>query len=524
MFLSHRATSWAEEGVVCHIPLVYRGAGLWESSIQIRNTEDSAPAFMVMDFLDADGSSAVSVADWITANDSMTIYVPVLVGLPAGFTGQAVIRSYTSIGGYYGDAEGYPLSAIVNLQTIPDGQGMSYNPGIGLTTLPGRIGLPVVFRGWQNLDSLIAIRNATNCIKLGMDIRFYDVNGLAGSLLGLQVEPESQRLIDLGRVAGFLKGGFKGAAVIDFYPDTFFCSPHEEVYAVAVVHHRGGLGGYDASSGYEGLPSTYAVGCASLEGGVYEDQISAPIEGALVLCQDKSTTANHRGLYEIEELLDGRHEVTAGATGYLTRTEEITLTCGMNHLDFDLRCADNTISGTVVITTTGLTDGIPVIGADLVITWTAPYEGAATESSATSGVIGDFALTDLPRGLPLSLSVTAEGYDPWGPTTIYTFTKCASFYTTTVELCAYGTVRGQVTVGGDPGVGFTLSAIRGAEVVKTTTSGDDGKYALEGLPTGQAEGWYTYTIRAEKVGYMPMQLTRAFTSCGQIISGVDFAY
>jgi len=524
MLLSRRATSAAEEGVVCHVPLVYRDMDFWNTGIQVRNTDDTLAAFMMVNILSPSGGDVVALGDWIPAHDNRTLYFPAIVGLPANFTGQAVVTSHQSISGYGRDPDGPPLSVVVNLQTVPDGQGMSYNPGIGLRTLPGRMALPVVFQGWQHLNSLIAVRNASNCVQLEMDILFYDASGLVGGIPDLKVEPESQRIIDLGQAGRFLKGGFKGAAVIDLYPGAILCEPHEEVYAVAAVLHRGGLDGYDAASGYEAVPSRYAVGCAVLEGGVYEDQISAPIEGAVVLSQDRGATTNHRGLYEIEGLWDGPHEVTAGATGYLTRTEGITLSCGTNHLDFDLRCADNAISGTVVVTATGVTEDIPVIGADLAITWTAPYDGAATGSSDTSGVTGEFALSGLPRGLPLSLSVTAEGYDPWGPTAIYTFTECAAAYTTTLELCAYGTIKGQITVGGDHGVGFTLSAIRGTEIVKRTTSSEAGKYALEGLPTGQSAGWYTYTVRAEKVGYAPMQTTKTFTGCGQIISGVDFAY
>lgn len=262
--LTHRASLWEEQGdTTLYADLLYRELGGWSAGIQVQNlSQNSLPTFVTVDFVDASGDEVLFLGDWVYCAGSRTFHLPAIIDLGFDFMGAAIIQSHDQVG-YPGGREsaGEPIIAVVDLKRAgyPEGmaaQGGSYNAhSLSEKEWVWNIALPSLSKGYQDLTSLIALRNNSNCNRIELLLEFRDQTG--GAVIEVDsfwLQPGQVRSIDLANV-GSVALGWVGAGEVRVTEVEQLCDgePDAPIIPSAVVVERG-IGPGDVTRVYEGIP------------------------------------------------------------------------------------------------------------------------------------------------------------------------------------------------------------------------------------------------------------------------------
>ena len=369
MMLTWRAMPYKQVGEVewdtaWYADILFREWSGWNSSIQVQNlTQISIPTFVTVDIRDQSGDEILFLADWVLANCATTFYMPVVTDLGFDYAGAAVIQSHAQVD-WPGDVhDGEPIFVIVDLKKPGTGQGGAYNahPKSEKEWM-WDVALPHLSKGYQDVTSLIALRNNSNCNKIKPRIDFKTEEGETICFVNsFWLQPKHVKLIDLDNM-GCLPGGWVGAAevVIPYGVEGYveqLCDvdndghvDNEPIMPSVVVVNRG-TGPGDTTRVYEGFPMDYKVKpCyGDIMGKVHSIDpcenpgidAAEPIQDVTVTISELHTgTTNSTGNYEVEDVASGTGlAVEFAKTGFLTYTTATDLDCGEDEvLDAELLC------------------------------------------------------------------------------------------------------------------------------------------------------------------------------------------
>jgi uncharacterized membrane protein len=214
--------------------------------------------------------------------------------------------------------------------------------------------------------------------------------------------------------------------------------------------------------------------------GTVKAEGGAALSGATVKIGSVSTTTDAEGKYKLEHIQTGNAVVIAQADGYVTATQSATVnTDATTTVDFSLTAVPNpapnkgTIRGTVVSDA----DGKAIEGATVQL----------GDRSAQTDANGEFTIENVDPD-QATLHVSATGYESEDDTV-----------TVAVGLNSVNTIRLTPTPAPPPAETGTLTGtvtssaggpVAGATVKvgsQTTTTDDQGKFTLNGVPTGAAD-------------------------------------
>jgi len=207
------------------------------------------------------------------------------------------IKSHAQVDWPGGIHEGAPIFVIVDLKNATRGQGGAYNAHRRFEKEQAwDFALPLLARKHQNVTSLMAIRNNSNCAKIKPEIKFKNEEGRVVCILdSFWPHPKHVKLIDLANI-GCLTDGWVGAAEINIVDWEILCnearSPFDEgiIMPSAVVVNRVSPGVTplgDETRVYEGFPiKNFCIpqcfGDLTVNVVSDEDATSVPLAGATV--------------------------------------------------------------------------------------------------------------------------------------------------------------------------------------------------------------------------------------------------
>ncbi len=248
-------------------------------------------------------------------------------------------------------------------------------------------------------------------------------------------------------------------------------------------------------------------GDGTLSGVVQDADSGLPISGASVEVYDGATlvveaTTDGDGAYSVELAAGGGYSVDAGATGYVSTSQNdvIVEADETTVLDFELSTAgDGTgiVQGVVrdAVTSNGIN------GATIEI-----YDGATLLATTSSNANGNYSVAVL-AGQNYEVSVSSTGFIPASyfdvdleeneTVILESILQIADTYSGNGTIA--GTITDSLTGTGLTGVTLTLrdglNMCSGASVATGTTIGD-GTYSIADVPTGY------YTAELSKAGYI----------------------
>jgi hypothetical protein len=363
--------------------------------------------------------------------------------------------------------------------------------------------MPFVAKQGNGVTSKIALRNNSNCNKFYGKIWVYDETGTAVGVIHTPwLFPKNLKIFDLA-YQGFLYPGFVGAAKFEVLGVEQLCDADNDGHvdnlpfmpSIVVMNY-----GWEAELGiappatdlgdltriYEAIP--YAKGdrfcSADLLGIVTDNNLETVIKDATVTLAPEawydpetdtwsiaSAKTGPGGMYEIEDIVtygwsnvnengETCYKATASKTGFLCQEQDVCLACGEDEvLDFALICNTNTWNGTVKQYVATPDNGAPPIeGATVTATWTdidgdRPCDDGVTIT--TTNAVGYFHFTqELPKDVPIKITITKDGYDKKEFTNTFTSPTCGQTYVVTytnrtdandyIGLNCYAEVKGQV--------------------------------------------------------------------------------
>ncbi len=519
--LTHRARSKEEfrgegeereliEDTKVYADLIFREWSGWSASIQVQNLSRTGQnTFVTVDFMDNSGDEILFLADWVCPTGSTTFYLPIVTDLLPGYVGAAEIESHDQINYPGGTTEAQPIFAVVDLKRPDnpftpemDAQGGSYNAHpYSQKEWVSEIALPFMSKdayGANPWTSMIAIRNNSNCNKIKPVIHFKDETGrVVCEIPSFWIRPKQIKMFDLNNI-GCLYPGYVGAAKV--YVEEFeqLCDvdqdghvDNEPLMPSVIVVGKGILGGFpyqgggegvttladtwgDITSIYEGIP--YATNIPACFGDVF-GEVSvrqenhgfdrAEINSATVSVWDFDPTnglevlgydiTDSTGGYQITDVVNGTHYLSASKTDFFTRTTLATVECGQDTMaNIELVCS-NPLYATVEDTS-----GNPIPGATVSADTEYEYNADQTESYTTEGVTDNAGEVtfDVAGAGAITVTVTAAGHDDGTATVAWDANKnCDKTPSVGITLCKYNTIVGTVKLGGQPAVGYYVEAV-----------------------------------------------------------------
>jgi len=221
--------------------------------------------------------SILFLGDWVCLHGGTTFYMPAVTSLGMQYAGAAVIQSHAQVdyaGGVHG---GEPIFVVVDLKktkvydealhrwrhTVPgEIQGGAYNARAESDTEgAGPIFLPFLAKAKndQGVTSLIAVRNNSNCNKLGLKLEVRKGTGTMITYVhNFWLSAGHVRLIDFADL-GNVNPGFAGSGTIEITDVEQLCDldndgqeDQEPVMPSVVVVNRG-AGSGDITAVYKGI-------------------------------------------------------------------------------------------------------------------------------------------------------------------------------------------------------------------------------------------------------------------------------
>jgi hypothetical protein len=251
-------------GLELYGPMIFREISGWSSTVSVQNLSPLSETWVTVKFLDASGSSVLSVSNWVCANGSLHFYLPAYTEQGLDYVGAVAIESL--------EREQHapqPISAVVGLNkdivyepTIPgyrhtlpgEVQGFRYN-AIPRSLVEGvnTIALPFLIKN-ETITSAISIRNNNNCNKLAATLDIYDGTGILASV-PISIDPEEVEYVAMDFIG---VPQFAGSGILRFSVDEILCGeevPGAEVSmpSVVVVNRGTQADAGDTTSAYEGI-------------------------------------------------------------------------------------------------------------------------------------------------------------------------------------------------------------------------------------------------------------------------------
>jgi len=514
LLLTHRANGpWVADHVA-YADLLYREYNGWVSGIQVQNTSPAVKTWVQVEFFDNSGDFLGLYGDWLCEDGATTFYLPSVDFLGGEYIGGAVVKSLANLPLHGEWLPGQHIFAVVNLQNDYTDQGLSYNAHPEFEKVDAVVwDLPMIVKDHQGVTSEIAIRNNSNCTKLRAYIDFYNENGFVTSLPGLIIRPEHVEIYKLGQLGALLPPGFNGAASVYFSIEENFCAPDSDWYNVAmpsvIVKQEDTLvpGGSDRYSGYEGVPVYYEhLPCKGDLYGVVTDiqEPNVPLEGVVIDVlgwgDDVDATTDSTGHYEILGIDEDAYYVTASKSGYLSRTEEVTILCRqLVQRNFELAC----VNPLTVIAVDFEDNTVVIDGATVTVTATHPYDSTWTDSGDTDADgEAEFDVPKLKAGLQdayvtvskAGFQTATETFDDgaWDDQVVH----CEATGTITVEVKALATIKGRVYCDGvvSPSNGYfdVGEEQEGVEVKLYEGGGVGSSGAYITSDDSNGNGWYEF--------------------------------
>lgn len=238
-----------------------------------------------------------------------------------------------------------------------------------------------------------------------------------------------------------------------------------------------------------GIPVAVAAGCAqqgipgfgTVTGAVTDAESGQPVAGALVEASGVSATTGADGRYLLRYVPAGRTALTASCFGYERRSAADFTVVGETVVEFAVQLTPKALRTVTVTGKVEDTEGAPVPGATVAV-------GAAR---ATTDATGAYRI-EVPGSHTLVASIEAQGYEPKHEPIALPRGQTWISHNVTLHAVAGGAIEGTVIDAHDgaPIAGVRVAAANG---VCATSTGDDGSYRLEGLPSLSAD--LTFTAR-----------------------------
>jgi hypothetical protein len=205
--------------------------GTWNAGIQVQNPTDSTATVQVK-FYDQNGTLVHTTAsEAIPAGGSKTYYLPSITALPDGKY-SAVVESDQAV------------VAVVN-ETSYSGLGIadSYN---GISSGATQLNLPLIFRGYSNWNSMIALQNTDATATATVSLKFYKTGEATPTYTKVDnIPPLATKTYDVSSTDfSSLGSPFLGSLVITGTTNV-----------AAVAHSAKQTGGYDVLSLYPAFTS-----------------------------------------------------------------------------------------------------------------------------------------------------------------------------------------------------------------------------------------------------------------------------
>jgi len=277
----------------------------------------------------------------------------------------------------------------------------------------------------------------------------------------------------------------RAAANATRYADAGLAPNTQYAYRVRATNPGG-------ASGYTGEASAATPPAFAVRGRVAYG--AAGVAGATVTAGAASAVTAADGSYDLEGLAAGSYAVSARLAGYRFDPPSQQVSLGPDRTGVDFAATPVfRLSGRVTLGGQG-TGGVTLSVGSL---------------TATTAADGSYAVADVPAGTrTVTPSDARYAFAP--PSRTLDLAGDAASLDFAASVRSYA-VSGRVTEGGAPLAGVTVAAGQ-AEAV----TGQDGRYALAGLPAG------TYAAAARKDGYLFSPAARNVT-VGPDQAGVDFA-
>jgi thermitase len=218
----------------------------------------------------------------------------------------------------------------------------------------------------------------------------------------------------------------------------------------------------------------------SITGSVTDAETGSAIAGATVTDGTRTATADTSGIYEIADVPEGTHQVTASEEGYESSSVTVNVVAGdtaVANLSLNEVALPASITGSV----TDAEDGSPIAGATV-------SDGTRTATTDTSG---EYTLADAPAGT-YEVAASKEGYHRSSVTVNVVSGDTAIANLSLNEVVLPGSINGWVTDAedGSPIAGATVS-----DGTRTATTDTMGEYTIADVPEG------THEVTASKEGY-----------------------
>lgn len=223
----------------------------------------------------------------------------------------------------------------------------------------------------------------------------------------------------------------------------------------------------------------------TVSGQIISNLTSAPLNGVTVQALQGSTviattTTDVNGNYTLS-LSPGSYTIKTNLTNYQSINQAATVQSNVTTtLNFSLVPVPGNISGTV----TSLSTSLPLSGVTVTI-----KQGQTAIASVQTNLLGTYTVSNLTPGT-YTVEFSLNNYQTVAQTKVVT-----SSTTTTADASLQlqtGNVAGVIsnTLNLVPISNATVTALQGATIIATTTTGANGSYQLNSLPPG------TYTISA----------------------------
>jgi hypothetical protein len=276
----------------------------------------------------------------------------------------------------------------------------------------------------------------------------------------------------------------------------------------------------DAGGAVEGIDAVLTGTPGSITGQVETGTAVAPVPVVVTLrpvIEDArqapiaATTSDGAGTYSFGSLpTPGTYELSFEAPGFQPNTAQVLLTGGQAGVANTVRMSagPGSIIGTV-------TDGSGPVGGVTVTATSGPT--TVTTATPTTGVVGRYAVTDLPTPGTYLLTFEKEGF---GTQTV-ALELLAGESRTGVDVTLVGgtgSIAGTVRDGAGRPVGDVVVRVLGGPSeaeTRTLTAGQPGTYRITGLPTPG-----TFTVTFEKTGFTSVTVAVPLEASG-FATGVD---
>ena len=228
---SHDGAREIAASYVLHAPLAFSEAGGWSSGLQLQNRSGVRSARVRLDFVDAGGTVAASMTDWLCPRGSRSYFLPLVSDLPRAWRGAIRVESLpvgaaplppvdpAPIAGVlrsarYADVTRTTVLEAASAPLLAGPEPASERPCPSLDCA-GLVALPELRKALEvyGRRSELAITNLVDAAgATDLAVYLFDENGML-DFLCLRLPHRQSAYLNLDAYA-FLRPGFRGGAVV----------------------------------------------------------------------------------------------------------------------------------------------------------------------------------------------------------------------------------------------------------------------------------------------------------------------